>query len=127
MPTAERPKLMRVRRTILCLVTIFFWAAHDPDLASGQSSELMDAYNSFITLYQQSRYAEAEPYAKEALRLGTEELGPNDPITASLLNNLAAIYEAQGRYAEAEPLYQHSLAIGDKADGPEDRRCPGRC
>ncbi len=118
---------MHLRRTILCLATIFFWAAHDPDMASGQSSELMDAYNSFITLYQQGRYAEAEPYAKEALRLGTEELGPNDPITASLLNNLAAIYEAQGRYAEAEPLYQHSLAIGDKADGPEDRRCPGRC
>ncbi len=32
---------MRIRRTILCLATIFFWAAHDPDVATGQSSELM--------------------------------------------------------------------------------------
>ena len=44
---------MHVRRTILCLATIFFWAAHDPDMASGQSSELMEAYNSFITLPEQ--------------------------------------------------------------------------
>ncbi len=86
---------MYVRRTILCLATIFVWAVHDPSVASGQSSELMEAYNSFITLYQQGRYSEAEPYAKEALRLGTEEFGPNDPTTAALLNNLAELYEAQ--------------------------------
>ncbi len=119
MPTVERPKPMHVRRTILCLATIFFWAAHDPDMASGQSSELMEAYDSFITLYQQGRYAEAEPYAKEALRLGTEEFGSNDPSTATFLNNLAELYRAQSRYAEAEPLYQRSLAIWEKALGPE--------
>ncbi len=33
---------MRIRRTILCLATIFFWTTHDPDTASGQSSELME-------------------------------------------------------------------------------------
>ncbi|MEE8152060.1 MAG: tetratricopeptide repeat protein [candidate division NC10 bacterium] len=77
---------MRVRRTILCLAAIFFWAAHDLDVASGQSSELMKANNSFKTLYQQGRYSEAEPYAKEALKLGTEEFGPNDPSTATLLS-----------------------------------------
>ncbi|MEE8152059.1 MAG: hypothetical protein V3T76_03340 [candidate division NC10 bacterium] len=52
MPAAERPKPMYVRRIILCLAAIFFWAAHDLDVASGQSSELMEAYNSFNTLYQ---------------------------------------------------------------------------
>ena len=110
---------MHVRRTILCLAAIFFWAAHDPDMASGQSSELMEAYNSYKTLYQQGRYSEAEPYAKEALRLGIEEFGPNDPTTATLLNNLALLYKAQGHYADAEPLYQRSLAIREKALGPE--------
>ncbi len=50
MPTAERPKPMHVRRTILCLAIIFFWAAHDPDMASGQSSELMEAYNGLVRL-----------------------------------------------------------------------------
>ena len=93
---------MHVRRTIFCLATIFFWATHDPDGASGQSSELMEAYNRYNTLYQQGRYSEAEPYAKEALRLGTEEFGPNDPNTAALLDNLALLYQAQGHYAEAD-------------------------
>ncbi len=83
---------MHIRRTVLCLATIFFWATHDPDVASGQSSELMGAYNSYHTLFQQGRYSEAEPYAKEALRLGTEEFGPNDPTTATFLNNLAELY-----------------------------------
>ncbi len=60
MPPAERPKPMRVRRTILCLAAAFLWATHDPDMASGQSSELMEAYNSYNALYQQGRYSEAE-------------------------------------------------------------------
>ena len=58
---------MRVRRTILCLAAAFLWATHDPDMASGQSSELIEAYNSYNTRYQQGHYSEAEPYAKEAL------------------------------------------------------------
>ncbi len=41
MPTVERPKPMHVRRTILCLAATFLWATHDPNVASGQSSELM--------------------------------------------------------------------------------------
>ena len=70
---------MHVRRAILCLIATFLWATHDPNMASGQSPELMEAYNSYNALYQQGRYSEAEPYAKKALRLGTEEFAPNDP------------------------------------------------
>ncbi len=119
MPTAERPKPMHIRNTILCLATAFLWATQDADMASGQSSELMEAYNSFNTLYQQGRYSEAEPHAKKALRLGTEEFGPNDPSTAALLNNLAELYQAQGRYAEAEPFQKRALAIREKTLGPD--------
>ncbi len=125
MPSAERPKAMHVRNMILCLGTVFLlataflWATFDPDTTSGESSKLEEVYNSYRTLYQQGRYSEAEPYAIETLRLGTEELGPNDPTTAALLDNLAGLYEAQGHYAEAEPLYQRSLAIWEKAQGPE--------
>jgi len=116
---------MHVQNMIVCLATVFLlgaaflWATFDPDMTSGESSALMEAYDSYNALYQQGRYSEAEPYAKEALRLGTEELGPNDPTTAALLDNLALVYEAQGHHAEAEPLYQRSLAIKEKALGPE--------
>ncbi len=39
--------------------------------------------------------------------------------SATGLNNLANLYQAQGHYAEAEPLYQRALAIREKALGPE--------
>ncbi len=116
---------MHVQNMIVCLVTVFLlaaaflWATYDPDVTSGESSELTEAYNSYNTLYQQGRYSEAEPYAKEALKLVTEEFGPNDPDTAALLDNLAFLYYTQGHYAEAAPLYQRSLAIKEKALGPE--------
>ena len=116
---------MHVRNMILSLCTIFLlaaafvWATYDPDLASGERSELMEAYNRFNALYQQGRYSDAEPYAKEALRMGTEELGRNDPAIVALLDNLADLHRAQGRYAEAEPLYKRSIAIKEKALGPE--------
>jgi tetratricopeptide (TPR) repeat protein len=125
MPTAERPKAMHVRNMILCLVTVFLlaaafvWATYDPDMTAGESSELIEAYDTYNALYQQGRYSEAEPYAKEALKLVTEEFGPNDPNTAALLDNLALLYQTQGHYAEAEPLYQRSLAIWESALGPE--------
>ncbi len=51
--------------------------------------------------------------------MGEQEFGPDHPTTATFLNNLAGLYQAQGRYAEAEPLYQRSLAIVEKALGPE--------
>ena len=65
MPTAERPKPMHVRRTILCLAAAFLWAIYDPNMASGQSSELMEAYNSYNTLYDQGRYSEANPMPRK--------------------------------------------------------------
>ena len=96
MPTAERPKAMHVQNMIFCLATFFLlaaafvWATYDPDMTSGESSELMEAYNSYNSLYQQGRYSEAEPYAKEALKLVTEEFGPNDLNTAALLDKPGA-------------------------------------
>ena len=79
----------------------------------------MDAYNQFSELHAQGLYQEALPFAEEALRLGEEEFGPDDPTTATLINDLAALYYSRGRYAEAEPLFQRSLAIREKALGPK--------
>jgi Flp pilus assembly protein TadD len=44
-------------------------------------------------------------------------LGPTHPDTATSLNNLALLYDAQGKYAEAEPLLRHALAIYEKQLG----------
>ncbi len=85
----------------------------------GQSPALMDAYERFQALSAQGRYEEAVPFAEQALRLGEREFGPDHATTASLLNNLGALYRAQGRYAEAEPLVERALAIFENALGPD--------
>ena len=79
----------------------------------------MEAYNQFSELYAQGRYQEAVPFAEKAVRLNKQEIGPDHPTTATLLNDLANLYHAQGRYAEAEPLYQRAVAIREKSLGPD--------
>ncbi|MFQ5954784.1 MAG: tetratricopeptide repeat protein [Kiloniellales bacterium] len=104
-----------VRR--LCILCLLF--ALWPALALAESATLLDAYNRYKALYEQGRYAEAEPFARRALDLGEQELGPDHPTTGALLNNLADLYLAQGRHAEAEPLHRRALAIREKVLGPE--------
>jgi tetratricopeptide (TPR) repeat protein len=70
-------------------------------------------------LATQGRYTDAEPFNKRALAIYEKALGPDHPLVATSLNNLAGLYNNQGRYAEAEPLYKRALAIQEKALGPE--------
>ena len=44
-------------------------------------------------------------------------MGPEDPATATSLNNLAGLYVDQGAYKQALPLYQRSLEIVERALG----------
>jgi len=46
-------------------------------------------------------------------------LGPEDPYTATSLNNVAWLLKAQGDFAGAQPLYERALAIREKSLGPE--------
>jgi CHAT domain-containing protein/Tfp pilus assembly protein PilF len=59
------------------------------------------------------------PLYERSLAIVEKTLGPNHPVVASVLNNLAELYYwAQGRYADAEPLYKRSLTIVEKTLGP---------
>ena len=53
------------------------------------------------------------------MAIDEKTLGPEHPVIATALNNLAALYRTIGRYAEAEQLYKRTLAIYEKAFGPE--------
>jgi len=75
-----------------------------------------------IELYQQGRYADAIPIAKNVLTIVEKALGPDHPGVATGLNNLAGLYESLGDYAKAEPLYKRAFAITEKAFGPDDPR-----
>jgi hypothetical protein len=97
MLTAERPKSMHVRRTILCLATIFFWAAHDPDVASGQSSELMEDYLDL----PESDLPESEPDAVVAGQAFKYPLLKGYRLNACLYQQEGCGEEAASKWCEA--------------------------
>jgi tetratricopeptide (TPR) repeat protein len=70
-------------------------------------------------LCERARYQEAEPLLQRALLICEQQLGAEHPDTASSLNNLAGLYQAQGKYEQAEPLYQRALLIREQQLGAE--------
>jgi tetratricopeptide (TPR) repeat protein len=66
-----------------------------------------------------AEYRAAEPLYRRALEIQEQILGPEHPDTATSLNNLAILLDAQGKLAAAEPLYRRTLEIQEKVLGPE--------
>jgi tetratricopeptide (TPR) repeat protein len=62
-------------------------------------------------LYQQARYAEAEPLAKWALSVRAADRYARPEAVFQCLFTLGAIDSAQKHYADAEPLFQRALAL----------------
>ena len=70
-------------------------------------------------LYQQKRYAQAEPLAQWALAVREADKGSASDSVFQCLYTLALIRLAQQHYAEAEPLLERALAIQEKELGPD--------
>jgi len=64
-----------------------------------------------LDLIRAGKYAEAVPFARQALAINKAVLGERHPDTANSLNNLASLLDLQGDYAAAKPLYEQALAI----------------
>jgi tetratricopeptide (TPR) repeat protein len=64
-------------------------------------------------------YAEASPLYKRALAVRQAALGPEHPDTASSVEGLALLCQAQGGFAQAQPLFERALAIREKVHGPD--------
>lgn len=67
--------------------------------------------NRATALFEQGKYAEAEPLLRQALAIRQKRLDHQHPEVAEGLNNLAAVLDREGKYAEAESLYRQALAI----------------
>jgi tetratricopeptide (TPR) repeat protein len=65
-------------------------------------------------LQHQGKLAEAEGYFREALEGRRRVLGPDHPLTALSLRNLAGLFNKQRRFAEAQPLLREALEIYPK-------------
>ncbi|GCE17584.1 hypothetical protein KDK_13840 [Dictyobacter kobayashii] len=56
--------------------------------------------------YRQARYQEAAPLLQRALAISEQVVGTEQPLVATILDDLAELYRQQAKYQAAEPLYQ---------------------
>jgi len=99
---------------VLLLVLLWVFAA----LGCTDETQWEQHLEAGFAAYQRGDYEEAVGQTEAALK-EAEDFGEQDPLLATTLNNLAALYESLGRHGKAEPLYKRSLAIAEKALGPE--------
>jgi tetratricopeptide (TPR) repeat protein len=83
-----------------------------------QAETPVELFKKADELQSAGRYAEAIPYARQALEIEERVSGLNHPNVGNILNYLALLHYRRGSYADAEPLFQRSLAIVEKAFGP---------
>ena len=69
-------------------------------------------------LFAAGRYAEAVPFAEQALATATRLFGPDEPLLAYFLNQLGKIYRAAGRLDDAAPPFERALVLNERAYGP---------
>ncbi|MEO6422149.1 MAG: tetratricopeptide repeat protein, partial [Candidatus Nitrotoga sp.] len=60
---------------------------------------------------------EAEPIIERALSIDGQAFGKDHPDVATVLSNLASLFEATHRYNEAEPLRERALRIDGQIFG----------
>ncbi|MBV8858359.1 MAG: CHAT domain-containing protein [Acidobacteria bacterium] len=76
----------------------------------------------YTRLRNEARFTEARVPLERALEIREKVLGPDDPLVAETLSNLATAYQSTGDYASAEPLKLRALRIMEKTLGPEHPR-----
>jgi tetratricopeptide (TPR) repeat protein len=89
--------------------------------AVSTTSSWNDAERHYQELYSQKKYADATPYAQQALDLALNDPRASHADQINLLNNLAELYFLQREYSKAEQLARRALILrqgvaAEKAD-----------
>ncbi len=93
--------------------------ATQPNQQLMEQTEEVDLNASIVKLYNEGKYDEAIPLAKQVLAIREKSNKPDDLLVANALNNLGALYMAKGKYSDAEPLYKKSLKIKEAVNGTD--------
>ena len=101
------------------LLSMFSFHALGQTGVSSQSTVLMQADKRYQELYSQKKYAEATPYAQQALNLALDDPKVRLGDRADLLNDLAELYYLQRKYSQAEELARRALALRQSAPASE--------
>lgn len=91
----------------------FFDLASSPEqnLAADELAEADSLSVEVLNLFKLSKFEQAVPLAKRALRIREKALRPNDARIADAQSNLAELYLALQRHREAESLFRKAIKI----------------
>ncbi len=64
-------------------------------------------------------YEQSAHFLQQDLVFSVPPYGPEDPLVAEALNDLAETYNSHGKYGEAEALHSRALAIREQVQGPD--------
>jgi tetratricopeptide (TPR) repeat protein len=98
------------------VLSVTQWA--DPEGIEQPTARLMSQLGALF--HTKSLHRQAEPLVRRALKINETTLGPDHPVVATGLNNLAELLRATNRLADAEPLYRRALAINEASFGLND-------
>lgn len=98
---------------LVVLVTAVLWSSQSTwaQSATEREFELRIVFEQYRELAGQERFAEAEPYAREALALGEVVFGPEHENVGYFLRNLAELHNLQGRPNAAVPLMERAVRV----------------
>jgi tetratricopeptide (TPR) repeat protein len=84
-----------------------------------QDDDLGSLNQRIYKLFAEGKYQEAIPLAEKAVEIATRVRGPEDPETATSLNNLGELYFNVYQYTKALAVLQEALRIRQKVLGKE--------
>jgi tetratricopeptide (TPR) repeat protein len=90
-----------------------------PAGAEDATADLADRAGSYLHAALAAYERAVRPF-KEALAIREKVLGPEHPLTAASLNNLARVLWDAGDLNQAQSLFERALAIRETILGPED-------
>ena len=74
-------------------------------------AERIAVYQQFLPLYQAKKYAEAQPFAEQLVKLTEQQYGSDELQLTNPLTNLGTINYKLGNFPAAIENYQHTLRI----------------
>lgn len=99
------------------LLALLAWIS--PVRTDAQPADVERMNAEILRLFEDARYAEAIPLARDVVRILEQTRGPDDLVLAVSLNRLARLLEVTGDFAGARALYERALHIRERALGPE--------
>jgi tetratricopeptide (TPR) repeat protein len=113
-----------VTRFSLCGLLLWIACCAAPTAGFGQGSgtlaEADQAFRGVLGIWGEGSSPEAEALLNRALSIRQEQLGPDDPKVAEVIERLGALSFNRGKYADAEALFRKAFDIDVRALGEKN-------